>query len=645
MVSLLGSVRRQWRLTLVVAAVAILATLLAVGWNFQRRLRAAAERASAERNIPVTVSQLPSPAPSAAEWISAPAVFSDVARFQNRLYLCGPAGLMEYDLGGVLQKHYAAGRELPAAPLVRMRVGTLADSREPELLIATMGAGVLAFNGSRFRQMLPADAEARMVTALLPLATGRLLIGTRKRGVMLLDGRQLTSFHPSLANFYVTELAGDGDDLWVGSLDRGVLHAHAGQTDAFGEAQGLPDPQVHAITVAGDRAYVGTSLGIAEFLGGRFSRVIGAQLFATALQVRQQELLVGTLDQGVFRLPLGAPPANAAREFAGAGIANVRRIFAGDGDVLALGRGGVYELTAGESAWKSVLRPESPVLTDGNISALAVDRQGRLWVGFFDRGLDILEAGARQARHVEDEHVFCVNRVLVDERTGNVSVATANGLAMFSPAGVEKQVLTRADGLIADHVTDVVAYRGGLALATPAGITLLSSDGAQSLYAFHGLVNNHVYALAAAGDDLMAGTLGGLSLLTKGSVQANLTSANTGLKHNWITAVTRVGNEWFVGTYGGGIFGLDNTARVEQFEGATAPIEVNPNAMLATERYVLAGTLGQGLYVFDLAARRWRAVREGLPSENVTALAAANGQIYVGTDNGLIRIPEQALGQ
>jgi ligand-binding sensor domain-containing protein len=33
----------------------------------------------------------------------------------------------------------------------------------------------------------------------------------------------------------------------------------------------------------------------------------------------------------------------------------------------------------------------------------------------------------------------------------------------------------------------------------------------------------------------------------------------------------------------------------------------------------------------------------GLPSLNVTALAVHNNYLYIGTDNGLIRIPEQNL--
>jgi ligand-binding sensor domain-containing protein len=65
--------------------------------------------------------------------------------------------------------------------------------------------------------------------------------------------------------------------------------------------------------------------------------------------------------------------------------------------------------------------------------------------------------------------------------------------------------------------------------------------------------------------------------------------------------------------------------------------------MLVTPRHVLAGTLGNGLYVFDRETQRWTTVNDGLPSSNVTALAQSNGYIYVGTDNGLVRIQEQKL--
>ena len=88
---------------------------------------------------------------------------------------------------------------------------------------------------------------------------------------------------------------------------------------------------------------------------------------------------------------------------------------------------------------------------------------------------------------------------------------------------------------------------------------------------------------------------------------------------------------------------VQSAGRFRTFEKATAEMEINPNAMLVTPQYVLAGTLGNGLYVYDRERSRWNVVQEGLPSRNVTALAQSNGYIYVGTDNGLVRIQEQKL--
>ena len=163
------------------------------------------------------------------------------------------------------------------------------------------------------------------------------------------------------------------------------------------------------------------------------------------------------------------------------------------------------------------------------------------------------------------------------------------------------------------------------------------------MYAFHGLVNNHGYALGVSGDVLMAVTLGVLAQLEKGKVQVNYTTATSGLKHNWITAVVPVDGEWMVGTYGAGVLGLDRSGHFHSFENATGAIEVNPNAMLVTGSHVFAGTLGKGLYVYERDSGRWFVMDRGLPSANVTALALANGYLYVGTDNGLVRVRERTV--
>src|SRR4029077_14153854 len=93
-------------------------------------------------------------------------------------------------------------------------------------------------------------------------------------------------------------------DLWVGTLDQGVRHRHAATTDVFAEEQGLPDRQVQAITLVGDKAYVGTPLGVAEFEQSRFSRVLASGVLVTCLHVEGDVLWVGSVDQGVLRVPL-----------------------------------------------------------------------------------------------------------------------------------------------------------------------------------------------------------------------------------------------------------------------------------------------------------------------------------------------------
>lgn len=636
---------RTRKLASAVIGAVLAATILGgtfVGWRASRALRQASQEVRSEREIRFVTRPFLPLSNSNFEAVSSPDVFLRTARFQDHLYIAGPAGLSEYDLSGALLRQFVAGRELPSSPLVTMAVGALGASSDPVLMLGTATEGILVFDGRGFQQIYPVDPEVRSISAILSVPGGHLLIGTKKRGVLLYDGKQIGELHPTLSKLYVQALAGNEVDLWVGTLSEGVLHWHGGTSESFGEEQGLPDRQVQAITMAGDRTYVGTPLGVAEFDAGRFSRVLGSGLLVTSLFVSGEDLLVGTEDQGVVGVPLtarrtGLNPQGSTQ------LAEVQQFLGTEGGVYVLTRSAMFNLPTHGFAPRAVLKPRAAVLTDRNISALAEDKNGQLWVGYFDRGLDVLRGESRPVIHVEDEHVFCVNRIWPDEKSGTVAVATANGLVRMGTAGNEQQVLTRADGLIADDVTDVVPYREGLAIATPAGLTFLDANGARSMYAFNGLVNNHVYALGISGDDLMVGTLGGLSVIGKEEVRVNYTAGGSGLKQNWITAVVPVGDEWMVGTYGSGVIGLDRAGRFHGFETATAAIEINFNAMLVTAEYVLAGTLGNGLYVYDRGESRWTAIHEGLPSQNVTALAEGGGYFYVGTDNGLVRILEQKL--
>jgi len=624
-----------------------------VAWRAEWALRGAALGVANSQNLPVSQSAfVPEPNPG-FEALSAPAVFRSAASFEGRIYLSGPGGLFAYGSDGLLQHVFRPGIELPAAPLGELATATLVGRNAPELLIATNGEGVLAFDGRQFRQIRPAAAESRNITALLPLPSGRLLLGTAKAGLLALDGKGLQRFHSTIDGMYVTALAGTESDLWIGTADRGVIHWKGGLAESIAEAGGLPDVRVESIAVDGSVVYVATPTGVAQIRDGKVARILARGVYAHAMLPDGDTLFVGQLEGGILRVRTasGDEPSSLRRmisartdttaqpQNSGERIEQFFRV--GDRRYAVTGNQLLQLSSGGE--WRQVLRAGDGLLTDGNVSALTVASDGRVWVGYFDRGLDIFPAAGGRPIHVDNEQVYCVNRILENPRQGTVAVATANGLALFDRDGRQKQVLTRGSGLIASHVTDVALYGDGVVAGTPAGITFLDSSGPHSMYAFQGLVNNHVYALGVRDSGLLVGTLGGISLISGGQVRRNLNTGNSGMKANWTTALTEAGGDWLAGTYGAGVVRINADGSVASTEATAQGTVVNPGAMVSDGRLVLAGTLGKGLLVGDATGTRWKTITAGLPSLSVTALAIHNGVVYVGTDNGLVKVAEDKL--
>lgn len=676
------------RLLLAIPAVALAGALAVVLFAFlraQHALHGAADQVRTADLLPFTLRPLDPQALAAAgpgfEPVAPASHWTSGAALDGNLYLAGPSGLAVFSAAGTRTALFRTGLELPAVPITRVVTGRLRNASGPQVLLATAGAGVLLLTpghpaGPRpeLLQLLPAGPDARDLTALLPTPTGDLLLGTRTHGLLVFNGTDLRPLPVTLPGvearrLQVTSLASDGTSVLIGTRDTGLLVLHAGVAAHLSTADGLPDPQVDSLAFAGGHAYAGTPRGVAELdsTGTRITRTLAPGLFAHTLAAHTDALVVGTLvvgtlDQGLEDVPLAPQPRlrNASislrRTLPDAGSEQGTRV---DDLLQESPAAPLYALSGGTvlrragTGWTAAFPVTSGGLTDPNVAALAFAPDGRLWVGLFDRGLDILNPDLMEASHLEDDALFCINRLLVDPQRGTLAAATANGLVLFDEAGRARQRLTRRDGLISDHINDLAFTPNGLAVATPAGITFLNPDGPASLYAFQGLVNNHVYTLAQSADgrDLLAGTLGGLSLLTGEQVRQSFTATNSPLRHNWITAsLAQEPGRWLIGTYGAGLETMTLSpgggvafTPVELPSGAPRDLVINPNALLATPTAIYAGTLGHGLLVFT--GGRWSLVTRGLPSLNVTAFAARAGQLYLGTDNGLVRIPEQRLAQ
>jgi hypothetical protein len=400
------------------------------------------------------------PIPSGIDLVAANPGFQDAALFDNHLVISARAGLYVYDTNGALLHWYRAGVELPSAELGPMSAGIAAGSTRPELFIATHGGGVLGFDGSQFRQVLPDDTAVRSITAVLALNSGRILLGTARKGLVVFDGRQLSPFPAQPKTKHITALAGTDGDLWVGTLADGVFHVHSGEWDNLRGA--LPDPQVLSLSIEPGRALVGTPLGVVEFRDGARTRSLAHGFFAKALAREPDDsLAIGTEDEGVVHAPLAS---NRTRRLSLSSdttpVSPIRLALLGD-DLYALADSSLFRFEPAQRTWRSVLTAGAPVLTDRNISALAVS-SGRLWVGYFDRGLDLLPLDLEHAAHQESDTLFRIKRIADDSADARTAVATANGLALFDQNAQLRQIMTTKDGLLSDQITDVAFRDSGM---------------------------------------------------------------------------------------------------------------------------------------------------------------------------------------
>ncbi len=659
-------------LLITLPALLVLAAAAFIILPAHRALTRAALSVRTAHQLPFTVQPVDlSATHTAFEPVASTPDYTTAALFDGQLYLAGPSGLSIFNANGTPQATLRPGIELPVAPITTLVSARIRGASEPQLLAPTAGAGLLLLEPNpharpAIHQLLPADPESRDLTAILPLATGDLLLGTRHRGVLLYHGATLTPLPVPLpevdtSNLQITALAAvDAASYLIGTRNSGVFYVHAGTVDHADAASGLPDNQVEAIAVENSHAYIGTPIATADFdltaPTFRPTRTLAEGLFAHTLSADAQTLTVGTLDQGIQQISLGTQAHLRRTSISSA----VRTQQTGRIDALLPTPEALYALADGAlmrrdgNTWQPALPPTAAAtlaatLADRNISALAFAPDGTLYIGFFDRGLDELRPDAT-IRHLEDDHLFCVNRLALDPTRQTIAAATADGLVLFDAEGTPRQTLLRRDGLLSDHISDIAFTSTGAALATPAGITFLKASGAESLYAFQGLVNNHVYTLSADPAQpakLLAGTLGGISILQSESVQRNLTIANSGLKHNWITALLSTpSGDTLIGTYGAGLQSLSRDGHVTVVElpaGSPHNLIINPNALYATPTHLYAGTLANGMLAFNLATGRWTSITKGLPSLNVTAFAARAGTLTIGTENGLVRIPEANL--
>ncbi len=281
-----------------------------------------------------------------------------------------------------------------------------------------------------------ADAlDARFVSTevswIQPMPDGRLWLGTHKNGIDILDadGRRIGALRPDAARpesalppdiVLAMAPAPDGG-LFIGTK-RGLYRADAAgrQVQRVALAGRDPAASVWALLAEGDDLWVGGQTDGLWRLGLRDGRAEAVTLAAPGLS--DQRITVLVMDErepGV--LWVGTRHGLNRVELAGRTVAR-----------WLPGAAGPRQLSA------------------GFVSALLADERGRLWVGSYGGGIDILGHGNEPPQRLglaQGLPDSTVNAMLRDVQ-GRVWASTDNGLARIDPHTHVVLSLRRAEGVV-----------------------------------------------------------------------------------------------------------------------------------------------------------------------------------------------------
>ncbi|MBK6686966.1 MAG: response regulator [Deltaproteobacteria bacterium] len=356
--------------------------------------------------------------------------------------------------------HGATRHRAQAPPLVMKKhhglpessIRVVTEDRERNLWIGTDGGGLVRLRVAAGRTYTEVDGLSHdIVRVVAQEAPGRWLVGTHGGGLVHFNQGTFTSVPlgtPRESSGWVWAVS-PGVDRWVGLLETGLVHLVDGRPQRV-ELPGAPRPTVRALHRAADgRVWVATEQGLFVIAGSKVER-IGPELKAVAMAEWRggPVVAVGAEVQRVEGQDLRPILSVQGGEIAALSVDSQGRLWLASED----GRLGNWD---GQRL--SMIGPADG-LPSTRYRSLASDGRGALWAGG-NRGLvrileseveDLAKGRIRELPAVTlglpdgllSAEVNCVE-VLQDPRGEPVlAVGTLHGLSVISPQVVEP--LTRA---------------------------------------------------------------------------------------------------------------------------------------------------------------------------------------------------------
>jgi ligand-binding sensor domain-containing protein len=653
---LTNTIKHNWKHLSVGGAATVAVAALGIGayliW-LNTRIATEREILGAEAEVRVETSALRAPAGDGMALFTSAAECRAVASFEGVTYLATGGGLAALDSSNSVKRLYTSMDGLPDVDLTSLAVF---DNR---LWIGTATEGLVSFDGTAFTHHRLVKPKATRIS-VLAATEGELLVGTLDGGLFEHDGQRFRRRINSAtgADFRrVTVLLPYESRLYIGTQDQGLYIWREARIEHLGTGEGLPSPRVTGLTpLPSDLSEAGsialaTDFGVIGLDDDNQIKPLADRPNITSLAISGGRLWAGLFSGGVVEVKLDS----VSLQSLGLPESSPTTLWSLDEVLWALTSHGAFAGTIASSRlrFESVASAlaSAEALTANHVTSLALDWMGRLWIGYFDRGIDVIDpASGERLWRVEDEHIREVNFLRFEPDSDRMMVATSRGLVFVNPQS-KKTVLTSEQHGIADNAVAHVALAQAslwsrkpgkaLVVATASGLSEIADGRARTITAFHGLPSNHLYTSASVAGRLYAGSLAGLVELEGARVVRTHKTSNSRLSHDWVTALAEAEGTLYIGTNGGGVDALLPTGEWINFSDELGRFEVNQNAMHVDGESLYVGTTDRGLLVYNTRGRTWTRIGAGLPSQSVTSVTSDDQFIYAGTLNGLVRVEKR----
>jgi ligand-binding sensor domain-containing protein/signal transduction histidine kinase len=532
-------------------------------------------------------------------------------------------------------------------------VTAIVQTRDGFLWIGT-SAGLSRFDGVKFTLVRPPDPFANNLTGITALcedSNGHLWIGTQQNGLFQLADGQITHYGRAqgLLDNNVTSLAADGHgQVWIGG--NSGLSLWTGQHfSLFTKRDGLPDEAVSGVNVARSGAvWITTRVGMCQFIGGR----IVPYAFQTESQGRSPEYLGAYEDRRGNLWAFGdtylinLAEGKRFNYFRSSEPASVRiwSLCEGHDGRLWIGTSGRGLFCFEDNRFQPVILSENRWPYD--VRAICEDHEGNLWLGTSGGGLVQLR--------LQSVHVLRGGQGLPEgkptalalDADGRIYVGLQRGGLWVGEAGRFDQI-GGSDGLeLQNFISSVAVARDGTVWAGTLGDGVYGLRGGRGIHftTANGLANNTVLAVSVdAEDNVWVSTSAG-SVHRFGPDGETRFDAAQGLPGTPVTAMipAATGGLW-LGTGDGQILREKKGGFVAVRAANGFPV----SALYEDDLNRLwIGTTGGGLdCLVNGTNLNWSTIN-GLPGNDVSGVIADRAKnLWLVTDAGIYRVGHEDISE